>query len=693
MSDQMPRWSGTDPLARIRSRPEGEPPAGKQEELLSVPDKPRGKWENTDPIARVIPDTSVFHLAAGLDYTIPARLQEKVQPGCLVSVKIGGKLVRAWVRSLRAPEPTRQRLRAISRVLSPYPLVSAASFELAEQVASRYAGNVSQVLTHAIAKRHASREKEFFASAIEKSAVAAAQKVTADLPASFTNEEPLIASYPHGKELLKSLGEAKAGKVVWSALPEPDRPAPFQQISQLIVSSLKAPGSVLCLFPTGQLAQAFSSYWEKNSPANAPSALEYHFDLGVSERYRAFLECRFKHPRLVVGTRSAVFAPLEKLSSLLIWDEAAETYQELSAPYWHTRQVAMLRSTREKSSLILGSYSRSPQAQALVMSTWAHEVAPDKSQVALPKIFTPDYEDRDDPTLGQSGLSSTALQFLRRGLTNGPVLIQAPRKGGRGGLSCANCLAPVRCPQCLGRVQQLRGNFICNSCGHHFQFSCPRCGGKTTRARVRGHKQIGAEIAAAFPKTPVFNCDAGNPLSRISAKPALIVATAEQEPVATGGYAAALILDAGMLLSLDRIWAAEEALRRWANAAAKVAPQGQIMLTGDPGQRLAATFKQRAYQQWASQELSERAEVGIPPTAALAIIRGTEDALQQFRAHASFVDTQVIGPVKNEANFQLLVRSRLEQGEALREELRRLQTLASRKKWGSLKVQVDPQEL
>lgn len=692
MTDTMPRWSGTDPLATLRSRVQTKSLTGTQQELLSAPKEPRGKWDNSDPIARVIPDLSVFHLASGLDYTIPARLQSKVHPGCLVSVKIAGKLVHGWVRDIREAEPTQQSLRAISRVLSPHALVSEHSFSLADQVARRYAGNLSAVLRQAIPPRRANIEKKFFESFAPGSAATKVAKL-GELARESNARDPLVASYPAGTAILESLEQGRTSRVVWQALPEPALPAPFSQIAQLISHSLSASGSTLCLFPTSKLAQDFAAYWSEHAPIGAPSALEYHSELGANARYHAFLECRFNHPRLVIGTRSAIFAPLEKLSLLLIWDEGAESYQEKSAPYWHTRQVAMLRSQREKASLILGSFSRSPQAQALVMSTWASELAGENHQMPLPKILTPEYENRDDPSLGNSGLSSTALQFLRRGLQNGPVLIQAPHKGGRGGLSCANCLAPVRCPQCLGRVEQLRTRFICHSCHHHFQFSCPRCGAKATRARVRGHQQIGSELAAAFPRVPVYNCDADNSLKHIGAMPALIVATAEQEPVAKGGYAAALLLDAGMLLSLDRIWAAEEALRRWANTAAKVAPGGQVMLTGDPGQRLADTFKHRTFSSWANQELLERAEVGIPPTATLAVIRGQEDALHRFLAEATFPDAQVIGPVRREGHFQLLVRSRLDQGEHLREELRRLQAVASRKKWGQIQLQVDPQDL
>lgn len=688
----MPRWSGTDPLATLRSRVQTKSLAGTQQELLSAPKEPRGKWDNTDPIARVIPDVSVFHLASGLDYTIPARLQSKVQPGCLVSVKIAGKLVHGWVRDIREAEPTQQRLRPISRILSPHALVSENSFSLAAQVARRYSGNLSAVLRQAIPPRRANIENKFFESFVPGSA-ATKEPELGELVGDRNSTDPLVASYRAGTAILESLEQGRTSRVVWQALPEPALPAPFSQIAQLISHSLSASGSTLCLFPTSKLAQEFAAYWSEYAPIGAPSALEYHSDLGVNARYRAFLECRFNHPRLVIGTRSAIFAPLEKLSLLLIWDEAAESYQEKSAPYWHTRQVAMLRSQREKASLVLGSFSRSPQAQALVMSTWARELAPENHQIPLPKIFTPEYENRDDPSLGQSGLSSSALQFLRRGLQNGPVLIQVPRKGGRGGLSCANCLAPVRCPQCLGRVEHLRTQFICHSCNHHFQFSCPRCGAKATRARVRGHQQIGSELAAAFPRVPVYNCDADNSLMLIGAMPALIVATAEQEPVAKGGYAAALLLDAGMILSLDRIWAAEEALRRWANTAAKVSATGQVMLTGDPGQRLAETFKHRTFSSWASQELLGRAEVGIPPTATLAVIRGQEDALHRFLAESTFPDSQVIGPVRQQEHFQVLVRSRLDQGEHLREELRRLQAVASRKKWGQIQVQVDPQDL
>ena len=691
MKDQMPRWSGLDPLAQIRSRQEGKTKRGHQQELLPLPDKPAGKWKNTDSIARVIPDTPVFHLAIGLDYTIPPRLAGKTRIGSLVSVRIGEKLVHAWVKDIRPPEATSQRLRPISRVLSDRGLVSPKTFQLAQQVVSRYAGNISQVLNQAIPNRRAGIEKEFFTNNF-----APVMPLTSrEAPCQETNclsvrDEPKIENYPQGKGLLDSLANKRRARVVWSAIPEPNRVAPFNQISELVSVALKAKGSVLCLFPTARQASEFCSYWSASQGANAPSPLKYFFEKSSGRHYQAYLQCRFNHPRLVVGTRSAIFAPLKGISLLLIWDENAETYQEQTAPYWHSRQVAMMRANSEKCSLILGSYSRSPQAQALVLSSWASELAMNNTPVLLPKIFTPDYEQRDDLSIGRTPISSTAIQFLRSCLENGPVLVQVGRRGGRKALSCARCSAPLRCPKCLGQVEQRGDDYLCPSCGHSFFFRCPNCGAQQARAAVRGHQRIGRELAAAFPKIPVINCDADNSLPPIGTKPTLVVATVDQEPVASNGYAGALLLDAGMLISLDRIWAGEQTLRRWANLGAKVAAKGKIMLSGDPGEYLATTFKRRTFREWASKELQERAEVGIPPTAAMAAIRASKDTLNQLLACANFPDMQVIEPVRFGNDWQVIVRARLDQGEELRAELSRLQALASRKKWGPVKVQVDP---
>ena len=78
--------------------------------------------------------------------------------------------------------------------------------------------------------------------------------------------------------------------------------------------------------------------------------------------------------RLVIGTRSAVFAPVADLGLVLVWDDGDDTLAEPRAPYPHAREVAMLRAHQLRCAAIIGGYARTAEAQALVRSGWAHDL-------------------------------------------------------------------------------------------------------------------------------------------------------------------------------------------------------------------------------------------------------------------------------------------------------------------------------
>ena len=104
------------------------------------------------------------------------------------------------------------------------------------------------------------------------------------------------------------------------------------------------------------------------------------------------------------------------------------------------------------------------------------------------------------------------------------------------------------------------------------QRACPHCGHCGLRALVTGATRTAEELGRAFPAVPVRTSGGSRVLASVPATPAVVVATPGAEPVADGGYAAAVLLDGWALLGRASLRAAEEALRRWMNAAALVRP-------------------------------------------------------------------------------------------------------------------------
>jgi primosomal protein N' (replication factor Y) len=187
-------------------------------------------------------------------------------------------------------------------------------------------------------------------------------------------------------------------------------------------------------------------------------------------------------------------------------------------------------------------------------------------------------------------------------------------------------------------------------------------------------------------------------LAAVGAEPALVIATPGAEPVASGGYAAALLLDGWALLGRPSLRAAEEALRRWMNAAALVRPSGTVVVLAE-----AALPAVRALLRWdpvtfAERELAERAELGFPPAVRMAAVTGAADAVAEFLGSAELpAQSEVLGPVTLDAPLaetRALIRTSRQDGLALARALHAAQaTRTARKEAGTVRVQLDPAEV
>ncbi len=234
----------------------------------------------------------------------------------------------------------------------------------------------------------------------------------------------------------------------------------------------------------------------------------------------------------------------------------------------------------------------------------------------------------------------------------------------------------------------------------------PGTGREVDRASGAGREVDRASGAAAGRKRRRA-ADRGGVLATVPAAPALIVATPGAEPVAEGGYGAALLLDGWALLTRPDLRAAEETLRRWLNAAALVRPAadgGRVIVGADGGLAVVQALVRWDPAWFAARELAERSELGFPPAARFASLTGTPAAVADLLEAARLPATaELLGPVPaaplpgapaGEETERLLVRTPRSDGPALARALHDAAAVRSaRKSPEPVRVQLDPLEL
>jgi primosomal protein N' (replication factor Y) len=148
---------------------------------------------------------------------------------------------------------------------------------------------------------------------------------------------------------------------------------------------------------------------------------------------------------------------------------------------------------------------------------------------------------------------------------------------------------------------------------------------------------------------PVLTSGGSQVLDRVGNDPAVVVATPGGEPVADGGYAGAILLDGWAMLGLASLRAAEEALRRWMNAAALVRPAGQggtIVVVADAAQPAVQALIRWDPATFAERELAERAELRFPPAARMASLSGPPPAVASLLSATTLPPAaELLGPL------------------------------------------------
>ncbi|HVN13050.1 MAG TPA: primosomal protein N' [Kineosporiaceae bacterium] len=642
-------------------------------------------------------DVLLPHLDRPFDYAVPAHLDEQAQPGVRVRVRFAGQDVDGFVLERRDSSEHRGPLTPLRRVVSAEPVLTPAVLALARAVADRYAGTLADVLRLAVPPRHARTEKE----------------VPTDppvVPGAVGGPDPW-RDHPAGPAFLARLRAGGAPRAVWTA---PPGRVWADAVAAAVAATVEGGRGALVVVPDRRDLDLVEVAATARLPA-PPARLEA--DLGPAARYRAFLSALRGSARVVVGTRAAAFAPVADLGLVVIWDDGDDQHAELRAPYPHAREVLALRAGLDGAGMLVGGWSRTAEGAALVASGWARPLEPDRAaRRRIWPVIRLAADTPGDQAAAGARVPPTAWRTAHDALPHGSVLVQVPRAGYLPGVACASCRRPARCVSCSGPLQ-LPGPRSAPSEGPHCAWcgrvwpawTCPHCQGRRFRATAVGVERTAEELGRAFPGAAVVVSRADRELPPVPPGGALVIATSGVEPFAPGGYAAALLLDGDSLLARPDLRAAEEALRRWRNAAALVRPAvdgGVAVLVADPGATAAQALVRGDPAGFAERDLAERRELGLPPAAAVVSLTGVPDAVDGLLEAALLPrETAVLGPVAIPAadragggdaatvEVRKLVRAPLAVRADLVAAIRAAVAVRSARREPAVRVVVDPRDL
>lgn len=641
------------------------------------------------PIARVAVDLPLAHLDRPFDYLVPSTLHEETVAGCRVKVRFAGRDVGGFVLSRVDQTDHGGALTPLRRVVSSEPVLSSMVAETARHVADRYAGTFADVLRLAVPPRHARVEAE---EARPRSGIA--EPTLHELASMWPHE----ASAP---ALLSRLAAAEHPRAVWTATPGADWPA--QLASAAAATLMSGRGSILCVPDARDVARLELAL---TGLLGTGSFVVLTADVGPAARYRAFLALSRGLVQIVVGTRSAAFAPVHRLGLVAMWDDGDDLYAEPRAPYPHAREVLLLRAHHEQTAVLLGAMGRSTEAQSLVESGWAVSLAAprDTARVLAPQVHVTGESDRDlerDAAARAARMPRHVFEVVREALRTGPVLVNSPRYGYQPVLACARCREPARCQRCTGPLSRSGGSADprCRWCGLVAEgWRCAQCGGQAMRAPVVGSLRTAEEWGRSFPQTSVISSGGDHVIDAIDATHAIVIATTGAEPRAAGRYAAAVLLDTWLTLSRPDFRAGEEAVRRWLNVCALVRPGsegGRVIAVGEPTTQALQALVRWDPEGFAARELASRRSAQLTPAATLATVLGQADVITEALAALDLPRyVEVLGPVDvGDGQVRLVLRTSRARGAGLAKALIRLQSGRSSRKLSTLRVQIDPAEL
>nr|WP_326184074.1 primosomal protein N' [uncultured Oscillibacter sp.] len=279
---------------------------------------------------------------------------------------------------------------------------------------------------------------------------------------------------------------------------------------RLVQEVLERDRTAIVLVPeivlTPQMMRKFSSYF-------GCKVAMLHSSLRMTERYDQWKRIRRGEVQVVLGTRSAIFAPLRNLGLVILDEEQESSYQSENPPRYHTRDIAKYLCARDKAALVLGSATPTLETAWAAEQGLYHKVLLRRryNDHSLPQVTVADL--RQEVREGNPGLIGGVLRReLERNLERGEQsILFLNRRGSSRMLLCGECGHVPECPRCSVPLtyHSANGRMMCHYCGHSepARDICPDCGGIMKHIGT-GTQKVEEELRELFPEAGILRMDA-----------------------------------------------------------------------------------------------------------------------------------------------------------------------------------------
>lgn len=524
-------------------------------------------------IAKIAVSGIPFRLDRPFDYAIPLDMKEKVQPGVRVEVPFtrANRRTEGIVLAL-APIGAYEKLKPISEVLDETPILTQAQIKLALWMHERFFCTVYEavkamlpaglwfkngkrrvsdkyVTMAALAvpaeeaaeaaeqkRRRAPQQSELLRTlcAIGRAALpdlreftgASLQSVRAlrdaglisleDVPVYRRPEAPEGERQPLPKlnseqtKAFKGILKLAGGKKASGALLFGVTGSGKTTIYIRLIAEMRRRGkTAILLVPeialTPQMLRTFSSHFGDDIAV-------LHSSLSAGERLDEWRRIKNGEAGVVIGTRSAIFAPAEDLGIIIIDEEQEDSYKSENAPRYHARDVAKFRCAQDNALLLLGS------ATPDVESRWRAEqgsyayftLSRRFNEQSMPSVEIVDMK-RELRRGNGSSISERLRSEISENLERGEQsILFLNRRGANKLITCVDCGFTYSCPNCSVSLtyHSFSRRLMCHHCGYTQRLDehCPECGG-TLKYVGTGTQKLEEELHELFPDTPVLRMD------------------------------------------------------------------------------------------------------------------------------------------------------------------------------------------
>ena len=557
-------------------------------------------------VAFNIPLERTFH------YLIPAGLDEAVRPGVRVAAPFGPRERVGFVLQ-RVPKSPFSPLKPIRRVIDPVPVIADERWALAEWLASYYYCSLGEALSVMVPSGLRLKPEEAPASPPPDPAVS---------PLTLTPHQQ------RGLEvILKAMAEPASQQVLLYGVTGSGK---TELYLQAIAQALREGRSAVCLIPEIALTPQTIDRFLARFPGQVAV---WHSRLTARQRRETWGRLASGSCRIVVGARSAVFAPVQRLGLVILDEEHEPTYKQDDTPRYHARDVACARARLTRATVILGSATPS-------IESFYHAEKGRLRLVRLPERIM----GRQLPAVEIIDMRG---QFARRG---GPLsdrmqralqqaverdeqaMLLLNRRGFARTSQCKTCGAVERCGRCAVPLVYHAGRqaLVCHYCNFHRPPAelCPECKQGYLRFRGTGTERVESELHRLFPVASIARMDRDTTTGRESHRELYDALKARQVRLLVGTQMIAKgfdfpqvtvvgIVSADTALNLPDFRAGErtfDLLTQMAGRAGRGEQPGRVLIqTYCPGHYAIQAAKAHNYEQFYRQEIEMRRQLRLPP--------------------------------------------------------------------------------